>query len=307
MRSKNESSRQELIEALGGFFLAIRDGESIPSIRELSGRFKTSTGTISNVIHDLEELDAVKILRRGKLGSFLEHKSEAKLWRTISDGPLVISLTMPTFPKCEGLATAIYCLLNDAGIETYLIFIRGSYNRIKALRDRRCHATVMSTLAAKELAGSREEIILTLPAKLFVSDHRIFFRNAIDLGDANIRVAMDKDSYDLKYLTEIEFPRNQEEYFQITLMQIGNYLVDGDVDAAIWNSDHMEPLITDDISSRPLSPKTKTLIGDDDSSAALVTRSSDIATKMILRKFLKEQSILEVQNMVITGEIVARY
>ena len=202
MRIKNEPSRQELIEALGAFFLSLQEGDSIPSVRELSGRFKTSIGTISNVIHDLEEFDAIKILRRGKLGSFLEHKSEAKLWHIISDGPMVISLTMPSFPKCEGLATAIYTLLNDAGIETYLIFIRGSYNRIKALRDRRCHATVMSALAAKQLSGPKEEIILTLPPQSFVSDHRIIFRNGIDLEDTNIRVAMDKDSYDLKYLTE---------------------------------------------------------------------------------------------------------
>jgi hypothetical protein len=165
----------------------------------------------------------------------------------------------------------------------------------------------MSTLAAKRLSGPKEEIILTLPPRSFVSDHRIFFRQGIDLEEENIRVAMDKDSYDLKYLTEIEFPRDQNHYSQITLMQIGKFLVDGEVDAAIWNFDHMEPLINPEISSKPLSPNTRALIGDDDTSAAIVVRSSDIAAKMILQKILNEDSILGVQRKVQEGEIVPRY
>ena len=138
----------DLDHALASYLLSLNPGDQILSIRKLAEIYEASLGSISTVINGLEEAGAVVISRRGHLGSFLEEKSIGTLWRIAGDGPMVFGLTLPSFRKCEGLATAIYSLLNGAGVETYLIFMRGSTNRINALRTGLCHAVVMSELAA---------------------------------------------------------------------------------------------------------------------------------------------------------------
>jgi hypothetical protein len=308
--SENKGSsvdRLRLRKSLAEYLLTLKEGDPVFSVRDLAKRYNTSAGSISNTIHDLEALQAVTIARRGRIGSFLEQKSVRALWDIIVNGPMVIALTMPSFPKCEGLATALYSLLNSAGIETYLIFIRGSYNRLKALRDGRCHAAVMSSLAADELCGRKEAVVLELPPESFVTDHRVFYQSDEKRNHQPLRVAIDNDSYDLKFLTEQEFDDSKVEYHQVTLMQIGRHLLEGFVDAAIWNFDHMEPLLNDNISSRPMSPKVRALIGDRDTSAAVVIRSRSKSVKSVLGEILNPDEILEIQRKVIFGEMVPQY
>jgi DNA-binding Lrp family transcriptional regulator len=301
------SESAELDKQLASYLLSLKLQDPILSIRELAEFFGTSTGSISNTVNKLEEMGAVRISRRGRLGSFLEEKSLGILWTFIHEGPMVIALTMPSFPKCEGLATAIYCMLNDAGVETYLIFIRGSYNRLKALRDGMCDAVIISSLAADELCSRREKIILRLPPESFVTDHRVFFQKSSKSNSQPLRVGIDVDSFDIKYLTELEFPEEEVDYEKITLMQIGRHLLEGFVDAAIWNIDHMTPIINDDIDSRPLSPEVRDLIGDRHTSAAMVIRTKSKSARTVLEEVLGPDSILAVQQRVTSGEMVPRY
>jgi hypothetical protein len=77
------------------------------------------------------------------LGSLVVSLSLGKLWDQVEQGPLVIGLTLPMHSRFEGLATGLKRSLEKAGIETYLIFIRGSRTRLKALKENRCHVAVM--------------------------------------------------------------------------------------------------------------------------------------------------------------------
>ena len=47
--------------------------------------------------------------------------------------PLLLALSLPSTERINGLATAIRSSLGAAGVETYLMFIRGSRPRIAAL------------------------------------------------------------------------------------------------------------------------------------------------------------------------------
>ena len=240
-------------------------------------------------------------------GRFLENKSYGLLWKVVENGPMVIALTLPTFSKSEGLATAIYSLLDQASIEAYLIFIRGSFNRLKALRNNRCHAVVMSELAAKELGGPDEEIIVTLPPKSFVLDHRVFFRVHKNDPSRPLRVGIDLDSFDIKYLTELEFAGDQVEFRPTTFSETDRHLDQSAVDAVISNLDHLDHLISDQIASRPLSPRVQALIGDRDTSAAFVIRAGSVPTRTILREIMQPEALLEIQRKVEEGQMVPRY
>jgi hypothetical protein len=296
----------DLSRRLASYLLCLDDGGQIASTRDLGERFSASLGSISAAINTLEESGAVTISRRGRLGSFLEKKSVPVLWKAIESGPLVIALTLPSYLKCEGLATALYSLLDQAGIETYLIFIRGSYNRIKALRNNRCHAVVLSQLSADALCSAEETVALRLPPQSFVTDHRVFYRRRA-VSSRPLKVGIDPDSYDIKYLTELEFAGQEVEYQQMTFIQSDLHLAKSAVDAAISNLDHLERLKNDEITSRPLSPRVQALIGDRDTSAALVIREAQPAVKMVIQDVLRAERILEIQEKVVEGLLVPRY
>lgn len=297
----------DLHKSLASYLLTLPEGGQILSIRELSDQFKASMGSVSAALNDLEALGAITLSRRGRLGSFLERKTFGILWRILENGPMIIALTLPSFPKSEGLATAIYSLLDRAGIETYMTFIRGSFNRIKTLRNGRCHAIVISSLAAEELCDPEEEIILRLPPQSFVTDHRVFYKKDNRLEDKPMRIGIDLDSFDIKYLTELEFTDHNVEFIPMPFVQTDRHLEQSPVDAAISNLDHLERLKSTEITSRPLSQRVQNLIGDRDTAAAVVIKKSAITTKTILQAVLKPEEILEIQQKVVDGWMVPRY
>ncbi|MBI1880739.1 MAG: hypothetical protein HYR94_21390 [Chloroflexi bacterium] len=297
----------ELDKCLADYLLSLKRGDQLLSTRELAELYNASLGSVSATLNYLEEVGAVTLNRRGRLGSFLEQKSVGALWSIVENDPMIIALTLPSFPKCEGLATAIYSLLNQAGVETYLIFIRGSLNRIKALRHGHCHAAIMSELAADELSGSGEEVLLRLPPESFVSDHRVFYRRKRQNPSQPLTVGTDPDSFDIQYLTELEFADGDVNFHPMTFTQIDLNLEASSVDAAITNSDHLERLKSDEITSRPLSPKVQAMIAGRDTSAALVVRADSKPAKIVLSEILDPVRVLEIQQQVINGLLVPRY
>ena len=297
----------DLRRYLANYLLPMKKGDQLLSTRELAELAGVSLGTISAALNELESSGAVVFNRRGRLGSFLEEKSIGMLWQMIENRPMVVSLTLPTYPKCEGLATAIYSLLNSAGVETYLIFIRGAYNRIKALRSGQCHVAVISALAAEESCSPAEQEILRFPAESFVTDHRVYYRRGKQDPERKLRVGIDYDSFDLVYLTELEFKDENVEFCEMPFIQIDRYLERSSVDAAISNIDHIERLISDEIASRPLSGRVQELLNDRDTSAALIMRRGAEAVATVLREVLIPEKLIEIQQKVVDGMIVPRY
>jgi YhfZ C-terminal domain/Helix-turn-helix domain len=292
---------------LASYLLSMQVGDQLMGIRELADQFGASLGSVSTTLNNIEEAGAVSIKKRGRLGSTLETKSTGALWKIIADGPMILALTLPSYRKCEGLATAIYALLNSAGVEAYLIFIRGSINRLKALRQGHCHATVISALAADELIGPGEETLLTLPAESFVKAHRIFYRKNLSQKEGPLVVGIDRESFDVSYLTELEFADVEVVYQEVTFTQIDLHMAESSVDAAVSNSDHLERIIGDELASRPLSPRVRDLLGDRNTSAAFVIRSDDAAARVVLSEILDPAKTLEIQRQVVEGKIVPRY
>jgi hypothetical protein len=307
MSGINNYSFSDLDKMLANYLLTLEEGEQLLGTREMAERFDASLGSISAAVNRLEKYGAVTINRRGRLGAFLEHKSIPKLWSVAEKGPMVISLTLPSFRKCEGLATAIHSLLNNAGIETYLTFIRGSINRINALRAGLCHAVVLSELAAEELCNADEEIVLRLPPESFTGEHRVFYRDTHQATSQPWKVAIDPESFDIRYLTELEFGDSDVEFEQVPFSQIDLHLEDSPVDAAITTNDFLERLASSGIASRPLSPHVREVVGERTTSAAFVINSNSSATRIVLKEILEPEKVLEIQQGVEAKLIVPKY
>ena len=176
----------------------------LPTTRDLAHDHRSSLASIHVAMGRLEEAGGIAVETRGRLGAFMVDRSVGRLWATAENGPLVIGLPLASSPRYEALATAIKQLLTNAGLEVFLIFVRGSRQRLQAVRDGRCHLTVMSSFAAAELCGPQDAIVSELGIDSYNTGHRVFYSSGRP-DPHPIRVIVDRHSADQQLLTALEF------------------------------------------------------------------------------------------------------
>jgi len=252
-------------------------------------------------------MGAVRIQRRGHLGSVVEELSLGILWNLVEQGPLVIGMTLPMHRRFEGLATGVKRLLESVGVETYLIFIRGSRTRLKALDENRCHVALMSGLAAEELTSKQHTIFLTLPPGTWVSSYCTFYRELPPNQSRPLRVAVDPDSFDHRTLTDLEFSNQAIEYYWAPFVQFSRLLKSGEVDAIVWTSDQQEAYSGEGILQKTLSDAAMQVLGDKSISAAFVGRANSPAVQAVLNAAIQPAQIMEIQNKIAGEEMIPEY
>ncbi|NPV69637.1 MAG: hypothetical protein HPY55_03185 [Firmicutes bacterium] len=309
MNLENSGRRnvRDLQASLAGYFLQLGEGKRLPSIRELSSSTQMSVGAISTALRGLQDMGAVDIQRRGHMGSYLTRISVSRLWNLLGQGPLVIALTLPMHRRFEGLATGLKIGFEKAGMEAYLIFIRGSRTRLKALHDNRCHAVVMSGLAAGELTGQENEVLLSLPPTTWLSGYSVFYRNQPPEPGRPLRVAVDPQSHDHCMLTDLEFAGQDVETRSVSFIQISQLLKRGEIDAIVWNTEQVEDFLGPGISYRPLADRVMALAGQKSVSAVFVGRKGDYVVRAVLRACIDPVEIMEIQKKVVDGEMIPEY
>jgi hypothetical protein len=285
----------------------MKEGDQLPSVRQLASSTHMSVGSVSAAFNALQEMGAVKIQNHGHRGAEVTGLSVDRLWNLIEPGPLVISLTLPMHSRFEGLATGVKRALENAGIETYLIFIRGSHTRLKALHENRCHVTLMSGLAAEELCSEEHEILFQLPPGTWISEYEVFYR-VNTLGSTRpLRVAIDRDSYDHRRLSELEFAGQNVEFHWVPFIQIARLLRNGEVDATVWTADQAETYTSPGIDLRPLSVSVMAQVGAKSTSATFVGRVGNPAVRAVLVSAIDPAQVMEIQNKVVSGEMIPEY
>ena len=216
-------------------------------------------------------------------------------------------LPLPSTPRYEGLATGIKTLLTQAGIEVFFIFIRGSRQRLKALRQGRCHVAVMSSFAADELCGRQETSVLELPAESFVAEHRIFIKRSLSSRYMQLRVAVDRDSVDQQRLAELEFRNRKVEFVSANYIQLARVLEKDLADAAVWSLDEMGKRQLPLIESLPLSEGVRQQVGDSDTRASLIARRGDSSVHAAVAEGIDVEILMQIEQAVLDGQMVPEY
>jgi len=304
---KGTRSIRDLQVSLAKYLIQIEEGQRLPSIRKLAASTQMSIGSVSSALNGLQDMGAVKIQKRGHLGSLVLSLSRGELWNLVEQGPLVIAMTLPMHGRFEGLATGLKKACEAAGIEAYLIFIRGSRTRLKALMENRCHVSVMSGLAADELCNREHEILLRLPPASWISSYCTFYRSPPPEPGRPLRVAVDPDSFDHRRLTELEFAGQEVEFRWTSFVQISRLLKNGDVDATVWTSDQEEAYLGPGIQQRPLSDRVMELVGEKSVSATFVARRGSDSVRAVINTTMKADEIMEIQHKIVIGEMIPEY
>ena len=296
----------ELRRRMARTLLEIGPGDRLPTVRDLAARHGASVGATQEALARFEVDGAIEVDRQGR-ESTLVRRALGDLWSAAEGGPLILALPLPSTRRIEGLATAIKAQLADAGVESYLVFIRGSRQRVLALRQQRCHGVVMSALAAKELCGPNEEVVLELPAGSFVKEHRVYLAGGDATTDGPVRVVMDRDSLDFQLLTELEFRDRGATFVPATYMQFPRLIAERRADAVIWDVEEAESRMPSFVHDRELSPSVLDKIGDSNLRAAFVVRRSDTSVRRILSACIDPATVMKVQGEVVQTRRVPEY
>jgi hypothetical protein len=295
----------DIVPELARRFLMAPDPPTrVPTVRQLVDEHRSSLASIHAAIGRLEGAGAIEVDRRGRLGAFLVSRSVGRLWAAAESGPLVVSLPLASSLRYEALATAIKQLLANAGLEVFLIFVRGSRQRLQAVREGRCHLAVMSSFAAVELCGPDDRVVGELAPNSYNTGHRVFY-TAVERP--RLRVIVDRHSADQQLLTGLEFAGADIELIPAMTGQITRLLASGQADAAVWTSDEMEATRLDGILDRPLAASVRARVGDTDTRAALVGRAADAGLMRAVVAQIDEGEVTAIQKDVMSGKVVPEY
>jgi hypothetical protein len=303
---KRVRSVDDLVPELARRFITFEEGSRLPTVRALAERAGTSPSSIHQAIARLEKAGAIRVERRGRLGSFLASHALGALWALGVGGPLVIALPLAGSRRYEALATAIKAQFTGAGLEVFLIFVRGSRQRLRALQEGRCHLAVMSAFAVSELCGHGECSVLELPPDTFNTGHRVFY-SATPPRDRPIRALVDRDSVDQQGITTLEFLGTDTEFLPARNDQFPLLLEGGQGDAAVWTLDEMQVRWPPGILDRALSERVVARIGDTDRRAALVARSADSDVLLAIARAIDPDEFQRIQAEVLARRMVPEY
>lgn len=306
-KQSTTSSYNELDRRLARFLIGLKVNDRLPTVRQLAHEYKSSPASIHVALARLEENGAIIIESQGRLGTFLRERHVDELWAIAEQQPLVLAMPLPSTLRYEGLAMGLKAVLTGAGIECFLIFVRGSRQRMQALRHGRCHIAVMSSFAAGELCSHHEASVLELPARSFVEGHRVFYAGAETPKDRPLRVIIDEDSLDQQLLSKLQFEGQSIEIVPATYIQFARLLKAGHAHAAVWSIDEMEVRRPLEVWEQSLSERVCQRIGESDTQASLVAQTGDISVRAVITEGVNVSSVMNIQRKVIDGDIVPEY
>jgi hypothetical protein len=276
-------------------------------VRELARRHGSSLSSVHATIGLIEEAGAVDIEMRGRLGAFMISRSAGRLWAMAENGrPLVVALPLASSLRYEGLATALKQILSRTGIEVFLIFVRGSRQRLQAVREGRCHLAAMSMFAASEICGPDDSVVVELPPLTYNTGHRVFYTSTRAEQDP-VRVIIDRDSADQQLLTTLEFKGADVQLLPAMGAQIARLLAEGHGDAAVWTTDEMRVRWPEGVLDRPLSAAVRDQVDDRDTRAVLVGRACDAAMLGAITAWIDGEEVERIQMDVMNLRVVPEY
>jgi YhfZ C-terminal domain/Helix-turn-helix domain len=304
---RSAPSVADMVPTLARQFLAeLELGSRLPTVRALAREHQSSNSSVHAAIGRLEQGGAIAIETRGRAGAFLIERSIDRLWAMMRTGPLVIALPLASSPRYEALATAIKQLITNAGLEVILMFVRGSRQRLQAVREGRCHLAAMSSFAASELRDAGEAVVMELLPNSYNTGHRVFYTPSGDKAQP-VRVVVDRHSADQQLLTALEFADRELETLPAMTGQIARMLESGQADAAVWTIDEMQTRWPAGVLDRPLSPGLRERIGDRDTRAVLVGKSVDASVLRAVCAALDPAQVERIQLDVLAGRTVPEY
>lgn len=295
-----------VVNRLAQDFLTRKKGDRIPSISEYQEKFGVARGTIQNSLNYLKERQAVRLISRGHMGTFIEELDYHRLQECSFNKEILGSMPLPYTLCYQGLATALFQVMSPYAFN--LVYARGSGSRMKLLKANVCQFSICSRYAAEESIRNREdvEIALDLGPGTYLTRHMLVFREPRKtVIESGMRVAYDPDSMDHRHLTELMVSGVPNvQLVEMKAHQTVSAIQSGLVDAGVWNLDGILEAGYTDLNMVPIPITAETAKY---SSAAFVVSKDNQEIIQLLRQVIRPETMRQIQNAVRDGRMDADY
>lgn len=294
------------VNRLAQDLLSRREGDRIPSISEYQEKMQVSRGTIQNGFRYLKEQQAVSLVSRGHMGTFIESMDYRRLQECSFNKELLGAMPLPYSVCYQGLATALFQSLNTYAFN--LMYARGSESRLKLLSAGLCQFAVCSRYAAEEAirCHSEIEIAVDLGPETYLTRHILVFRDTGKTSiESGMRVAYDPTSLDHRHLTELATAGIRNiQLVEMKAHHIIRAIRSGEIDAGVWNLDDILESGYNDLNVASL---PSFMDSGAFSSAVLVIRQGDEYIRNLLQHCVHQDAVVAVQQAVRDNRIPADY
>lgn len=289
------------ISKLALSLLSKNKGERISSISQYQEEFGVSRGTIQNAMNYLKEVKAVVMVSHGHLGTYIEWIDYVKLQECCLAQGLMGIMPLPYSMTYEGFATAMYEQLK--ALRFNMAYARGAVGRLELVESGVYQFAICSQYAAEHeiKMGKKIEIALNFGVGSFLSQHALLLRDKNQNGIIDgMKVAYDSDSLDQSHLTKGIVKGKRVELVNIRTQQTVSALMDGTIDAGVWNYDDvLENHYLDNLKVVFLNASE---YSDLFSTAVMVIRKDSDYLRKVLEKNINVNTTLRIQDEVRKGK-----
>lgn len=286
-------------------FIKYHVGDKIPTVSELSETFDLARGTVQNAVKLLQQSDAIRIESKGHVGSYLMKKNMTILLEFAGISSIVGVMPLPYSKRYEGLASGLLVTMeNHYNIPASMAFMRGAKNRISMLISNRYDFAIISRSAAEQIIKEHDNILIVMSfgKNSYLSEHVIIFKDdqMKEIQDG-MRVGIDYDSVDQRVLTEKVCAGKNVDYVHLDYSRIVERVVNGEIDAAIWNKD--------EIIEKFMKVNYTELNGYDSATdeAVMVVSKEESEMVELLKNIIDPQTVVNIQKLVLEGKVTPSY
>lgn len=279
-------------------------GGRLPTVTDLSAENNIPVGTAHNALKTLIKNDAIKVVSKGHMGSYLVDKDIKKLLRLIGVRYLFGAMPLPYTKRYEGLASGLISQMeNSYDIPVNLAYMRGSKNRIAMLTSGRYDFAIVSKVAAEEYVKKYNDvtIVIDFGPNSYTSQHVIMFhdKNIKEIKDG-MKIGVDRSSIDQVKMTERACNGKDVEFVEVQYSRIIENVIDGSIDATVMNIDEAIDKKMD-INYVPVD------VGLENTTAVLVVDSNRSEIIDLINEILDKDQVLTIQKHVLDGKIQPSY
>lgn len=289
----------------------LEKGEKLKTIDYYSNKFQVGRGTVQEAFRFLEKNNVIALEAKGHLGTFLREKNFSKLWEITDWGHIVGVMPLPYSKKYEGLASGILIEFKKTGLPLSLAYMRGSKNRLEALKRNRYDFAVTSKLCVipEYNFGGDLHTYFEFPPKTNVSTHVIVFSDysKTEIEDG-MKIPVDPSSIDHITLTKKECKDKNVKLIETSYGQILENIEKKVFDAAVWNLDEIKEKRFDLNLTKPLqNAEAKEVLEKYCSRVVIVGKKENAFLNDLFKKKIDPEEILKIQDQISKNKRVPEY
>ena len=260
-------------------------GDRVLPISEYQDKFGVSRGTIQNAFACLKECNAITLENHGHQGTCIKEIDYKKLQENCMRREILGIMPLPYSVTYEGFATAMY--LQFAPLNFNMAYARGAVGRIELVESGTYHFAVCSQYAAEQSIkeGKQIEAAINFGPGSFLSRHVLLMSDS----------RYDSSSIDQSCITRNIIHGKKVTLVPIRAQQTVNALMDGIIDAGVWNYDDIQEHKHESLNVVFLDNFEYNNLF---STAVMVIRKEEEYLKSLLKKYISVPKVVEIINEV---------